>query len=560
MSHRVESRPAQSRRPVGREADPLQNSSMADPLMAPVQMEDGPGSGASSAAPDFATMAGLKALSEEQAGQITTAPNGSMARDILKGPLKQSWNVAKHNLVGQGKGPEGVMWKLLDFRKEHHKQLLKDTSEEVTAVTGDAAGLDWEKSSGKGSDTLTSDIDVNLKGTQTEVAAQVFNKKFREDGWAYESGVVYDVNVYATDFMHSIKGVDDAESGKKLAQKEGATEADKKGGIKDQAIKELDADNQAEWASVKLRLYMTEEEWTKYKTDLDPENKKGKTWARVEAMYANYKKTLVDEMSNKAGKTLDAAEAMEASGAKQLEDTAKGLSGDSGAGAEDLQMSSANRIYERKLGEVKELRTTLDSQIAQFNASKSQKARDKIQDAIDINLQILRDKLSECSLYANEAYVTDAAVNHAVVGLQVGTKITQTKGESMNAVTENLADALKEIARHGDTLGEAAVKACKYMWRLADAAKNMGSNAEGVATLYQVGYDIANNIKGKADNPEAASDAMVRDKLGVSDVAGLKAKVMAVGMAVTKEYEAEIKSHRHELGAEVNKKGGETST
>ncbi|MBT3224110.1 MAG: hypothetical protein HN348_34005, partial [Proteobacteria bacterium] len=290
-----------------------------------------------------------------------------------------------------------------------------------------------------------------------------------------------------------------------------------------------------------------------------PTNKKAKTWSRVEAMYAQYKKTLVDEMSSKAKKTLTTAESMEASGAKQLEDTAKGLAGSGGAAAEDLQMSAANRIYETKLSEVKNLRQTIDAQIAQFDASKSKKAQDKIQDAIDINLQILRDKLSECSLYANEAYVTDAAVNHAVVGLQVGTKITQSKGESMNAVTENLADALKEIARHGDTLGEASLKACKYIWRMADAAKNMGSNTAGVAALYQVGYDISNNIKGKSDNPEAEADAMVRDKLGVSDVAGLKAKVTAVGTAITQEYEADIKAQQHDLGAEVNKKGGEVS-
>ena len=37
-----------------------------------------------------------------------------------------------------------------------------------------------------------------------------------------------------------------------------------------------------------------------------------------------------------------------------------------------------------------------------------------------------------------------------------------------------MADALKEIHRHGKTLGEAAFKSGKYLFRLADAAKNAG--------------------------------------------------------------------------------------
>ena len=86
-------------------------------------------------------------------------------------------------------------------------------------------------------------------------------------------------------------------------------------------------------------------------------------------------------------------------------------------------------------------------------------------------LHELRELLAECALYSNEAYITHGAVNHAVVGLQIGKDIVMSKRASMDAVNENFADTLKEISRHGSNgVGEAAYKSGKYIWRFADAA------------------------------------------------------------------------------------------
>ena len=58
-----------------------------------------------------------------------------------------------------------------------------------------------------------------------------------------------------------------------------------------------------------------------------------------------------------------------------------------------------------------------------------------------------------------------------------------------------MADALKEIHRHGKTLGEAAFKSGKYLFRLADAAKNAGVRDGLVIKTYALGDMISNRIK-----------------------------------------------------------------
>ena len=149
---------------------------------------------------------------------------------------------------------------------------------------------------------------------------------------------------------------------------------------------------------------------------------------------------------------------------------------------------------------------------------------------VEIHLTLLRDKISEGNLFANEAYLTDGAVNHAVQGLQIGKQIRQTAAQGGDAITENMADALKEIHRHGKTLGEAAFKSGKYLFRLADAAKNAGVRDGLVIKTYALGDMISNRIKktdyskpgvkrpeGKGDPHELASAAAVRAKFG-SDV------------------------------------------
>ncbi|MCX8495109.1 MAG: hypothetical protein ORN51_02885, partial [Akkermansiaceae bacterium] len=135
-------------------------------------------------------------------------PKGIELRDIIQKGLYQSWEYMTHNLnAGADDGNrKNLLRKIWEYRQWHHDYLLNQTQAVLglnTVVGNYDSGYqrltEWAAA---GSTTLTSDIDVNLKGTDTEAAAKKFNELFKADGWLYECGVVYDVNVYAIDFMY----------------------------------------------------------------------------------------------------------------------------------------------------------------------------------------------------------------------------------------------------------------------------------------------------------------------------------------------------------------------
>ncbi|MEI6336604.1 MAG: hypothetical protein WCS87_18765 [Methylococcaceae bacterium] len=458
-------------------------------------------------------------LSDQALNEITPAqvaqinPISDVPREILKYTLNESWHHAKDNLIDKGDTASNkearnlLMTKLWEFRKWHHDMILQQTQRD--SRIGDKGLTKWASA---GSNGLTSDIDVNLKGTKTELAVAVFNELFKKDGWKNEAGVVYDVNVYAMDFMHadtfnglaerlgvikSHKFKDDS-TPMRVSAKEGARDSSQGGGVNsrstmlEERMLTADANIQRIWSLVKMRLYMTAPQWRDYETNagLDEEIKSG-----VTSRYDSYRSELKAKMKG-GDESIVVADDAEKTGFQFLDSIAKAKSETvQGSDSENIKMEASNRIYEKKLIEMSILRSRVQYQIGMISSSYKVDV-DELDSAIDGNLAILRDLISECAMYSNEAYVTDGAVNHAVVGLQSKIGITQTKSESMDAFNENVADSLKEIARHNGSLGEAAYKAGKYLWRMADAAKNMGSDNSDIEKLYKAAYIIANTIKG----------------------------------------------------------------
>lgn len=502
------------------------------------------------------------------------SPKGPVPRKVLHDTLGQSWDEAKTKLA-KGKPPTGVgrspksyrsaqksmqmmMQKIWEYRQWHHDEILQQTKSQLDGEVGATGLSNWIAA---GSTTLTSDIDVNLKGTATEKAVTVFNEKFKADGWSYEAGVVYDVNVYALDFMHG-KGEVDSD-GVRSVSKEGKRKGRKEGGVEDDDKALVDQQNQEGWALAKMRIYMTGDEWSAYKTELldaCPVDKKPELLSQfmdAHLKYTSYRKTLKKEMQRQSGEVLSAGDTATKSGYALIQEQAAEGAGGHGAGAEDLAIASSNRIYEKKLAKVATRRGRLKRDIDQYNGlvDDDGNALDGdtafliagLKSRIDSQLVSLRELIAECALYSNEAYLTDGAVNHTVVGLQMGKDITQTQGESMNAIHENMADTLKEIGRHGDTMGEAAYKSGKYMWRMADAAKNMGFGAvANVGNLYEAGYEIAHTIKGssKAETKKKSeSAAKIKATFGTSmkTSGDLKSKVRGIGMALMKKYNNEVR-------------------
>ncbi|MCA9661469.1 MAG: hypothetical protein KC486_24225, partial [Myxococcales bacterium] len=509
------------------------------------------------------TLRQLHRLPEETAKRID--PRTETPRNILRGPLASSWSFAKHELAGphSSRADKTIMKRLWEFREHDHERVLQRTKREVNRQYGNERGLTgW---SAAGSTSLTSDIDVNLKGEATELAVAEFNRQFTQvDGWPYEAGVVYDVNVYALDFMHAPRGVapPGPGPGPRLVGEEGKREGRPEGGVHDAAIRAVDISNQEEWSLLKIRLYMTEAQWRSYKRSVDPADARNGTWANVEAKYDLYRQTLVDEMKALTGSRLPLAPRAGQTGIESIHSAASRLVGGGGARhdreaqIENLMIGASNRVYERKLQDIARLRRRLQGQIAWYEyalrGGHGRVAR-RLEREVDQLVADLRDALSEAALYSNEAYLTSGAVNHTVVGLQIGAGISQTKASALQAVNENLGDSLKEMSRHGGSLGEAAFKAGKYMWRLADAAIDMGVRTADVRSLYRAGYEIANVIKKRVGvDQHALSADEVQRELQIPDrrrrgVLLLKRKVTEIATAIAARYNTHFRAHHADV-------------
>ena len=508
----------------------------------------------------------LLAVTPEQAAQVN--PMGRAPRNILKHALHESWHHAKALLLApepkvSKAGRELLMTKLWEFRQWHHDLILRRT--QADATIGHAGLTEWKAA---GSTTLTSDIDVNLKGNKTELAVAVFNRLFKADGWKHEAGVVYDVNVYAVDFMHkdTFRGLAEdrgtvvrhdfgtTPEGIRVSAKEGSRVGSVGGGIgTDNAVLGgrmlvADADLQRVWSLVKMRLYMTGDQWREYvlSTKLSRQ-----TYDAVDLRYRGTMDALRAKMVVGQGYIKLASEAKN-TGFAVLASVASEVGKRSGADPEEVKMAASNRLYEARLVEMAALRDTVQRQIARRQTLLDAHAADDaeaLDAAIDGNLAILRDLISECAMFSNEAYVTDGAINHTVVGLQSKIGISQTRTETMDAFNENVADSLKEIARHSATIGEAAYKAGKYLWRMADAAKNLGSTDSDIAKLYEAGFTIANEIKGgslaQAELEQRAGAALVL-QLGkrAASPDALMAFVRRLAARVAQAHAAQIAADR----------------
>jgi len=466
-------------------------------------------------------------------------PESPVLRAILHGPLQQSWVLAKEELAYKKTGVRNVLMnRLIEYRRWHHDMVLKKTKARVREVTG-VDDLTW---GAEGSTSLTSDIDVNLKGSHTEVAVTQFNQLFRLDGWDHEAGVVYDVNVYAKDFMFSPKGV--AATGPAgavtLVKKEGERTTTQQGGVSTPAAYAADQKDQQAWALVKARIHMPGIQWQTY---LAATGVPDDVAALAAERYEKYMLELKGQMQKtaKAGAPRDEAKDLVGPGTDRIEATAKGILGkDSSAlGVESLKMASSNRVYEQKLRAIKDQRATLKTAIDAASATPADTTRESRVEALLIQL---RSVVSEAALWSNEAYVTDAAVNHAVVGLQIGSTISQTVDELMIAVTENMADALKESRRHDAHAWEAAAKSGKYVWRMTDAAKNAGLSTAvaGLDRLYRAGFELAPVIKSGSSDKTATGLTALHPHSGTKDADKVEGVLRDLGVWVEGDDRATV--------------------
>ena len=119
-----------------------------------------------------------------------------------------SWAQVKRGLLGNP-DDRTKLQELIDFRLDLTRKLMEQAAADAwSANHATISPYRWVRYAIPGSQRLTSDIDVNMRGSATEKVVALFNSKFRD--WtlatdvhpqvALESGYVFDVNVYAQDY------------------------------------------------------------------------------------------------------------------------------------------------------------------------------------------------------------------------------------------------------------------------------------------------------------------------------------------------------------------------
>jgi hypothetical protein len=387
--------------------------------------------------------------SEELNGYANTAPESYIFNyannnwfEALNQFQQGSLHHPKSPLKKSKKGPYG-MQKLLDHRTKITKKLLEDATKDVEEhekaarekksnemvlakeITKEEAkefvkDIRPIKGDIPGSDNPTSDIDVNLSGDGTEYAVSWLNHTFLEKyGKGQESGVVYDVNFYAQDFVPE-KMFPLKKDGKLNKQKgdEGYINDDKAWRthvIEDKDSIREDETEQEISSMLMMRVNMGEEDWELYKTVAPPE--KNTVIVKAEARFLERSETI-----SKMKKDIKPPIVFKAGNPKEED-------------AELSNMSAENKVYEKVLLEkVKPARVLFQLLKRQLEAAPENK---ELQKKVDEAYVQLKTEKTKAMTYANAAYYTEGAVVGVVTNKQQLGRMYKPKKE----VENNNADA-----------------------------------------------------------------------------------------------------------------------
>jgi hypothetical protein len=347
--------------------------------------------------------------------------------------------------------------------------------------------LDWNY--GAGSGTATSDIDSNLQGDATEFAVRRFNAVFRGRWGGKESGRVFDLNVYARDYLPESGGGSlfgakqsaDSKSEKPGPLAPGTMWAERGVVFETAALErgkapfEQAMSSQEVFSLMKTRRDMSFFDWTRYKREQlaglkgSAHDKKADAVRKAEELYEQREQELAARIA------LLEKEAAELAGQGPKTTTPGGASPGGGGGhGSDRRLEAENRLYEEKLDRVTTLREDLVVAKARMAAGTGTQS-----EVEELSAQ-LTEALQVSSMYANEAYVTRATVLHVVGNQQIlgaassasasTVEIALEAEDYLASANEQVGFIFDDFAREGGDVMKGLLKAGKYIMRLGHAA------------------------------------------------------------------------------------------
>jgi hypothetical protein len=295
-----------------------------------------------------------------------------------------------------------------------------------------------------GSTNLTSDYDISFVGPKAQLAVILFNARFGAR-W----GAAMDIGGRETGVTLDTNAYTETEHLNFTGGK-------------------LDVWLQDSYAHLAARKYLSDAEWAAYR-------------ARVEAAGGPERRGDIARMLDKVETDFRGLrEAVEAEKARL-----KGTVPDS-----DIGITAENRLYERTLQEIADL---IERHSAADAAGKEALAQD------------IRNAQSRALFYAQEAYNTQAAIQHVVVTIQAAKraitaesllskeplelKVPLTPDQARQSFIEQIANMLKELSHGGDP-EKLAGKAAKYFVRALDAAKIAGIDLAQLESIVRATVEI----------------------------------------------------------------------
>lgn len=450
-----------------------------------------------------------------------------------------------------------------------------------------------------GSMAVTSDVDLSLGGSNTEIAVGLINREFRKHfNVPYDPGTVFDINVYASDWIHGTSNdASSTETTRVLNPNDEVKMTD--------GAKQTREHNMEVWSLVKIRRNMNDHhepdnpeppEWVAYRDGVINSTPEGPERMSVQIKLAQANAEYLT-FKNKVKTRMESLHASLEADEKKLVFKGDAKPKFTGEQFEDqgLETRASNEIYAELLLEVKSLRLRIKELMRNYEGNK-----DRI-DALGIELGY---KIAEALTYANEVYATEGAVQHTVLDqgakkklekLQADGKAEAEKGEKgdaniakqekltevkynlrkelfLQSANENVGDSLHSLHAYHHLPFYAVYRAGKYMSRLIEASGKAMDRAEDAKVLpnYEEIKLIGDNAmkvkskkrdvgtfkgdKGLEGDPQTVQDDSFFKTFGKDHVADLRPKIIHFGAQVPvlfnkQKADAEEKAKKGATGA-----------
>jgi hypothetical protein len=488
--------------------------------------------------------------------------------DILKRAFDANWFKAK-SVLAMGRWPGSVppphppheecielMEAMVEMRSrkwdEYYKKYLPIARQELHDNNLEIPPPD-------GSQSVTSDIDLSVKGSQSEAAVEFFNTNFKtEFGVPFEPGTVFDINMYSMDWMH---GGDETITGEKGDRTSTITPK------KEQNLEDVDlagltarADNQEVWSYVKIMRNLTTGEISSYKTQtlaaFTPGTEKfismSKKLDEAETNTRVFKEKVAEKAAQmSANFDADIARKGIRSGASSAFTGEQGHDSEAHYKQDALNMAASNAIYQELIREVKKIRERI--KIVKDGANDTEGK------SIEALATLLANKIAEALTYANEVYASEGGVLHTVYGKQKGKKKKEAyakdettkdirtvntvldKKQYIQSVNENVGDSVHSLNHFSHMPQYAVFRSGKYLDRLIEATDLLDETTASTFTNYnrlkEIGTTAAKEKDGAiGKDPLAANTHTLFGGYDPGKVSELKQQILAFGAEATSHF------------------------